>query len=174
MKCPLVGICVRLASAAIGLLVAVVLLPGVSLGVGGVVIATCVFALVQSLASPLVTKLSTQNAAAVLSGIGLVSNLLGLLRRGYHVAVLVWARRRHDRYFHLEWLGPSKIEGPGPMRVVVIGGGPAGVTAALHAAGLGVRPKRRLWSSLAPEIPDSPVFTCAPIAFTNTAAATVS
>src|SRR5690349_14845299 len=36
-----------------------------------------------------------------------------------------------------EWLGLSKIEGAGQMHVVVIGGGPAGVSAALQAAELG-------------------------------------
>ena len=78
MKSALIGMCVRLGSAAIGLLAVVLLLPEVSLRIGGLVIAICVFALAQTLAAPLVTKLSTRYAPALLSGIGLVSNLLAL------------------------------------------------------------------------------------------------
>jgi Mycobacterial 4 TMS phage holin, superfamily IV len=78
MKSALVGVGVRLGSAAIGLLAVVLLLPEVSLRIGGLVIAICVFALAQTLAAPLVTKLSTRYAPALLSGIGLVSNLLAL------------------------------------------------------------------------------------------------
>jgi hypothetical protein len=79
VKSALIGIWVRLGAAAIGLLAAVVLLPDVSLRIGGFIIAVVVFALAQSLASPLVTKLSTRYAPALLSGIGLVSNLLALV-----------------------------------------------------------------------------------------------
>ena len=78
MKSALIGVGVRLGSAAIGLLAVVLLLPEVSLRIGGLVIAICVFALAQTLAAPLVTKLSTRYAPALLSGIGLVSNLLAL------------------------------------------------------------------------------------------------
>lgn len=44
-----------------------------------------------------------------------------------------------DAFSASELLGLSKIEGEAQMRVVVIGGGPAGVTAALHAAELGAQ-----------------------------------
>lgn len=78
MKSAIIGIGVRLGAAAIGLLAVVVLLPQVSLRIGGFIGATVIFTLAQSLAAPLATKLSERYAPAFLTGIGLISNLLAL------------------------------------------------------------------------------------------------
>lgn len=79
IRSALIGICIRLGSAAIGLLAVVVLLPDVSLRIGGFITAIVVFALAQGLVAPLVNKLSARYAPALLTGIGLASNLLALV-----------------------------------------------------------------------------------------------
>ena len=79
IKSAVIGICVRLGAAALGLAAVVILLPNVSLRVGGFISATVLFALAQSLLSPLVTKLSARYAPALLTGIGLISNLVALV-----------------------------------------------------------------------------------------------
>jgi len=65
MRSALIGVCVRLGSAAVGLLAVAVLLPDVSLRIGGFITASVVFALAQSLASPVVEKLSARYAPAL-------------------------------------------------------------------------------------------------------------
>ncbi len=70
---------VALGAACVGLVVAALLLKGVSLTWEGFLITVVVFALAQSLLSPLIVKLVTHNAPAFLGGIGIVSTLVSLI-----------------------------------------------------------------------------------------------
>ncbi|MBO0900031.1 phage holin family protein [Cellulomonas sp. zg-ZUI222] len=70
---------ILLGSAAIGLLVAAAVVPDMTLRASGFVVAVVVFALAQSLLTPLVTRLSTRYAPAFLGGAGLVSTFLALV-----------------------------------------------------------------------------------------------
>ncbi|WP_156253211.1 phage holin family protein [Pseudactinotalea terrae] len=70
---------VYLGSAAIGLLVAALLIDGVEVGVLGFVVAVVVFALTQSLLTPVVTALARKYANAFVGGMGLVATLVALL-----------------------------------------------------------------------------------------------
>lgn len=64
---------------AVGLLVAVLLLPGFNIDFLAFVIAVLVFSLVQTIAGPLVTKMSITHMPQLLGGIALITILLGLL-----------------------------------------------------------------------------------------------
>ena len=75
----LLRVVVFLGSAAIGLLVAQWLLPGVSIAASGFVTVVVVFAVVQSVLSPFIGKVVAQNASAFLGGVGLVSTLVALV-----------------------------------------------------------------------------------------------
>ncbi|WP_137724039.1 phage holin family protein [Prescottella subtropica] len=68
-----------LGSAAIGILVAVLLLPEVSVSIGGFVTAVVLFAIAQSLLSPFIMKVAARNAPAFLGGIGLVTTFVALI-----------------------------------------------------------------------------------------------
>ncbi|MCU1476624.1 MAG: hypothetical protein JWQ64_1317 [Subtercola sp.] len=70
---------VALAAACVGLVVAALLLHGVSLTWEGFLITVVVFAIAQSLLSPLILKLVSRNAPAFLGGIGIVSTLVSLI-----------------------------------------------------------------------------------------------
>jgi uncharacterized membrane protein YvlD (DUF360 family) len=70
---------VALGAACVGLIVAALLLDGVSLTWEGFLITVVVFAIAQSLLSPLILKLVTHNAPAFLGGIGIVSTLVSLI-----------------------------------------------------------------------------------------------
>lgn len=70
---------VFLGSAAIGLLVAAWLVPGVSVSVGGFVTAVVIFAVAQAILSPFFLKMASRYASAFLGGIGLVSTLAALI-----------------------------------------------------------------------------------------------
>lgn len=65
-------------SAVAGLLLAGALVPGISIGLGGFVVAVGVFTLAQSLLTPLVTKLATKFSPPLVGGIGLLSTGLAL------------------------------------------------------------------------------------------------
>lgn len=69
---------INLVMAAVGLLVAGLLIPGVSIRPSGFVTAVVVFVLAQALLAPFVFNLARQYASAVLGGVGLVSTLLAL------------------------------------------------------------------------------------------------
>ncbi|MCU1479811.1 MAG: hypothetical protein JWQ19_597 [Subtercola sp.] len=70
---------VSLAAACIGLVVAALLVPAVTLTWEGFLITVVVFALAQSILSPIILKLVTRNAPAFLGGIGIVSTLVSLI-----------------------------------------------------------------------------------------------
>lgn len=75
----LVRAAVFLGSATIGLLVASLVIPGVSVSVSGFVTTVVVFALAQSILAPFIAKMASRYASAFLGGIGLVSTLVALL-----------------------------------------------------------------------------------------------
>ncbi len=66
-------------SAAIGLLVASVVVEGVTLSWSGLVVAVVVFAVLQSVLAPFFAKTAARNAPAFLGGIGLASTFVALL-----------------------------------------------------------------------------------------------
>ncbi|HQR26306.1 MAG TPA: phage holin family protein [Nocardioides sp.] len=75
----LVRLAVFLVSAAVGLLVATWLVDGVSVTAGGFVIAVVLYALIQSIMAPFLTKVAMNNATAFLGGMGLVATFVALL-----------------------------------------------------------------------------------------------
>ncbi|MGB3482264.1 MAG: phage holin family protein [Mycobacterium sp.] len=75
----LLRLAVFLGSAALGLLAAAWLVPGVSVSVWGFVAAVVIFAVAQAVLAPVFGKLATRYASALLSGIGLVSTLAALI-----------------------------------------------------------------------------------------------
>lgn len=70
---------VFLASAAIGLLVAWLIVPGVTVRPVGFVVAVVVFAVAQAILAPFFLKMASRYATAFLGGIGLVSTLAALI-----------------------------------------------------------------------------------------------
>lgn len=70
---------VFLGSAAIGLLVAGWLVPGVQLRIAGFIVAVVIFAAAQAILSPFFLKMASRYASAFLGGIGLVSTFVALL-----------------------------------------------------------------------------------------------
>lgn len=66
-------------TAALGLLVAAAVIPGVGLSVSGFLVAVGVFALAQSILAPFIFNMARKYAPAVLGGIGLVSTFVALL-----------------------------------------------------------------------------------------------
>lgn len=68
-----------LASAAIGLLVAAWVVPGVTLRPWGFVAAVVIFAVAQAILSPFFLKMASRYASAFLGGIGLLSTLAALI-----------------------------------------------------------------------------------------------
>ena len=69
---------VFLGSAALGLLVAALLIPAVSLSPGGFTLAVVVFAVVQSLLTALTARVASRWAPVLVGGVGIVSTLLAL------------------------------------------------------------------------------------------------
>ncbi len=74
----LLSVAISLVSAAVALIVASALIPGVELSASGFLIAVLVFTIAQGILAPFVFNLARQYASAVLGGIGLVSTFLGL------------------------------------------------------------------------------------------------
>ena len=70
---------VFLASAAIGLLVASWLVPGMWVRPAGFITAVVIFAVAQAILSPFFLKMASRYASAFLGGIGLVSTLAALV-----------------------------------------------------------------------------------------------
>lgn len=68
-----------LGSAAIGLLAAAWLVPGVSVSVSGFITAVVIFSVAQAILSPFFLKMASRYATAFLGGIGLVSTLAALI-----------------------------------------------------------------------------------------------
>ncbi|WP_137149847.1 phage holin family protein [Mycolicibacterium sp. CR10] len=75
----LLRVAVFLGSAAIGLLVAAWLVPGVSLSALGFITAVVIFTVTQAILSPFFLKMASRYASAFLGGIGLVSTFVALL-----------------------------------------------------------------------------------------------
>lgn len=75
----LLRIAVFLGSSAIGLLVASLLVPGVTLRPLGFLTAVVVFTVAQAILSPFFLKMASRYASAFLGGIGLVSTLAALV-----------------------------------------------------------------------------------------------
>ena len=65
-------------SAALGLLVAMWLVPEVTLSWSGATVAVLVFAIIQSVVSPFMFKMTARNAPAFLGGVGIVSTFVAL------------------------------------------------------------------------------------------------
>jgi hypothetical protein len=64
---------------AVGLLLAILLLPGFSVGFLAFLVALLIFTVVQAIAGPLVVKLSRSYAPQLMGGISLVTIFVGLL-----------------------------------------------------------------------------------------------
>lgn len=75
----LLRVAVFLGSAAIGLVVAALLVKNVHVSVWAFISTVVIFALAQALLTPLIGKLATRYASAFVGGIGLVSTLLALV-----------------------------------------------------------------------------------------------
>jgi putative membrane protein len=70
---------IHLLASAIGLIVAAVILEGVTLNVSGFIIAVVLFTVVELIADPLITKIAIRHATALRGGTSLVSVLIGLI-----------------------------------------------------------------------------------------------
>lgn len=70
---------VFLGSSAIGLLVAKLVVPGVTLRPWGFVVAVAIFSVAQAILSPFFLKMASRYASAFLGGIGLLSTLASLI-----------------------------------------------------------------------------------------------
>jgi hypothetical protein len=70
---------IHLLASAIGLIVAAVILDGVSLNVSGFIIAVVIFTVVELLMDPFITKMAIRHANALRGGTSLVSVLIGLI-----------------------------------------------------------------------------------------------
>lgn len=68
-----------LATAALGLLAAALILPDFQLSLSGLLVAIIVFALAQSILAPFIFKVARRYAPALVGGIGLVSTFVALL-----------------------------------------------------------------------------------------------
>lgn len=89
----LIRIGINLATAALGLLVASWVIPGVTLSASGFIVAVVVFTIAQTLLGPFVFNLARKHADAILGGIGLVTTFLALFVAtlfpgGLHIADL--------------------------------------------------------------------------------------
>ncbi|MFD0981754.1 hypothetical protein [Tropicimonas aquimaris] len=62
----------------VGLLVAALLLDGLTLSFTGFLIATLLLSLVEAIAAPIITKLSDKNVPALKGGVALVTTFVGL------------------------------------------------------------------------------------------------
>lgn len=74
----LIRMAIFLVSAALGLLVAAWLVDGVAVTAGGFLLAVVIFALIQSILSPFIAKVTAKNASALLGGVGLLSTFVAL------------------------------------------------------------------------------------------------
>lgn len=74
----LIRLAIFLASSALGLLIATLIVPGFSITVRGFVIVVVVFALLQSLLAPAFSQAANRKAPALLGGVGLASTFVAL------------------------------------------------------------------------------------------------
>ncbi|MDR2256560.1 MAG: phage holin family protein [Arthrobacter sp.] len=75
----LLSIAASLVLSAVALLLAGWLIEGVRLEPAGFVVAVLIFTIMQAIAAPLVTKLATKYAEAIVGGVGLISTLVALI-----------------------------------------------------------------------------------------------
>ncbi len=76
----LVNLCVYMAAAAIGLLVADLLLDSVSISYPtAFIIAVVLFGAIQALISPMLSQMAERNASALTGGVGILSALIALI-----------------------------------------------------------------------------------------------
>ncbi len=75
----LIQTAVFLASAAIGLLAASMLVDGVKVELFGFISAVVIYAVIQAVISPFLMKVAAKNASAFLGGTGLVASFIALL-----------------------------------------------------------------------------------------------
>ena len=66
-------------AAAIGLLVASLVVSGMSIDVTSFIVVVLIFAIIQALLAPLFTNISERNAPALTGGVGLITTFLALL-----------------------------------------------------------------------------------------------
>lgn len=75
----LINALIFLGSAALGLWVTSLIVDGFEINFTGLLIATVIFAVLQSLLSPFIFKMTTKYASAFTGGVGLVSTFVSLL-----------------------------------------------------------------------------------------------
>lgn len=75
----LIRAAIFIATAALGLLAAALILPDFQLSASGFVTAVIVFAIAQSLLAPLISRLTKRYADALTGGVGLISTFVALL-----------------------------------------------------------------------------------------------
>ena len=75
----LIRAAIFLGSAAVGLLVASLILSGFSAPTSGFIVAVVIFAIAQSVLAPFIATVAKRHAPAFLGGIGLVSTFVALL-----------------------------------------------------------------------------------------------
>ncbi|MBG6226400.1 uncharacterized membrane protein YvlD (DUF360 family) [Arthrobacter sp. CAN_A2] len=98
----LIHILINLATAAIGLLLAGWIVPGVVLQPAGFVVAVVVFALAQGVLGPFVFNVARQYASAILGGIGLVTTLIAL-------AIASWFDGGLEISGFMAWVGATLL-----------------------------------------------------------------
>jgi hypothetical protein len=74
----LISILAYLAANAVGLLIAVLILPGFTIDPLAFVVAVAIFSLVQTILGPLITKISVKSFPQLMGGIALVTIFIGL------------------------------------------------------------------------------------------------
>ncbi|MBP2411971.1 hypothetical protein JOF48_000770 [Arthrobacter stackebrandtii] len=74
----LIRVAINLVTAALGLLLAGWIIPGVTLQPGGFIVAIVIFTAAQAILSPFIFNIARQYASPILGGIGLVSTLVAL------------------------------------------------------------------------------------------------
>jgi hypothetical protein len=74
----LISILAYLAANAVGLLIAVLILPGFTIDPLAFVVAVAIFSLVQTILGPLITKISIRSFPQLMGGIALVTIFIGL------------------------------------------------------------------------------------------------
>ncbi len=74
----LLRLAVFLLSAAVGLIVASLIVSGMHLQASGFIIVVILYAAIQAILSPFITKVAAKNAPAFLGGTGLVSSFIAL------------------------------------------------------------------------------------------------
>lgn len=75
----LIRAAIFLASAAVGLYVATLMVPEMSIGWRSFIVVVVVFAVLQSVLAPFITKVAVKNASALVGAAGLLSTVVALL-----------------------------------------------------------------------------------------------